>query len=146
MDSTRSLFEDLIKKLDSTNEAGLSFNEAEVLKFLRAESKKQLEIYSKLEDQLNSQNWDEALSNFLILIERINISLLFLMQPTNYSTIINSRIADIYEEYLSVISLLISSSLLKLRPNLKKIGVESINLSVSANPPSINLSMVIKSD
>lgn len=146
MEATRNLFEDLIKKVESTSEAGLSFNEAELLKFLKVESKKQLEIFDKLDNSIKSQNWSEAISNFLILVERINVSLLFLMQPTNYSSLVNSRISSLFEEYLNVVSLYISSSLLELRPNLKKIGIESITASISANPPSVNISMVIKSD
>ncbi|BAB67356.1 hypothetical protein [Sulfurisphaera tokodaii] len=146
METTRNLFEDLIKKLETISEAGLSFNEAEILKFLKAESKKQLEIFDKLENSIKLQNWNEAISNFLILVERINVSLLFLLQPTNYSTLVNSRISSLFEEYLSIISLYVSSSLLQLRPNLKKIGIESITASISSNPPSINISMVIKSE
>lgn len=144
MEATRNAYEDLIKKLENTNEAGLSFNEAEILRFLKAESKKQLDIFKKFEENIKEQKWSEALSNFLILIERINVALLFLMQPTNYSILVNSKISDLFEEYLSIISLCVSNSLLELRPNLKKIGIESITASVSANPPSINISMVVK--
>ena len=144
MERARNTFEDLIRKLENTSEAGLSFNEAEILKFLKVETKKQLDIFNKLEESIKEQKWGEALSNLLILVERINVSLLFLMQPTNYSILVSSKISSLFEEYLSVISQSISYSLLELRPNLKKIGIESITATVSANPPSINISMVVK--
>jgi len=144
MEATRNVFEDFIKKLENTNEAGLGFNEAEILRFLKAEGKKQLDIFNKLEESIKEQKWSEALSNLLILVERINVSLLFLMQPTNYSVLVSSKISSLFEEYLSIVSLYISYSLLELRPNLKKIGIESITATVSANPPSISISMVVK--
>ncbi|MBP1358206.1 MAG: hypothetical protein JZD40_06960 [Sulfolobus sp.] len=137
-------FQDLIRKLENVSEAGLGFNESEILKFLRAESKKQYEVYIRLKENIKAEKWAEALSNLLILVERINVSLLFLMQPTNYSALLNSKISDLFEEYLSIVSLYVSYSLLELRPNLKKIGIDNITASISANPPSISISMVVK--
>jgi hypothetical protein len=141
------LFDNLIKKLDELSATSLSFNENEVVKFLKAETKKQRDLLKKFEDSISSQKWDEALASFILLTQRINIIFIYIFQPANISLLTTeSKVSPYIEEYISLASLVISSGVLELRPNLKKIGVESINASISANPPSINLSMVVKSE
>jgi hypothetical protein len=140
-----TLFEGIIKRLSETSEAGLSFNEIEALKFLREETRKQAEIYKAFTDGINSKKWDLAISNFILFTQRVNMVLLYLLQPTNVSLLVGSKISNLIEEYLSTVSLSLSSSLLLLRPYLKEMGIESITASLSSNPPSLNVSMVIKS-
>ncbi|QGR19947.1 hypothetical protein [Stygiolobus azoricus] len=141
------LFDNLIKKLDELSATSLSFNENEVVKFLRAETKKQRDLLKKFEDSISSQKWDEALASFILLTQRINIIFIYIFQPANISLLTTeSKVSPYLEEYISLASLIISSGVLELRPNLKKIGVESINVSIATNPPSVNLSMVVKSE
>jgi hypothetical protein len=141
------LFDNLIKKLDELSATSLSFNENEVVKFLKAETKKQRDLLKKFEDSISSQKWDEALASFILLTQRINIIFIYIFQPANISLLTTeSKVSPYIEEYISLASLVISSGVLELRPNLKKIGVESINASITANPPSISLSMVVKSE
>ncbi|AHC50666.1 hypothetical protein SUSAZ_00755 [Sulfolobus acidocaldarius SUSAZ] len=139
-------FENLTKKLDEISEAGLSFNEAELIRFLRSEVKKQKSLLDSFNEALDSQRWEEALSSFLLFTQRVNVVFIYLFQPTHISLLTGSKISSLLEEYLSATSLSISMSLLKLRPHLKKIGVESITTSILSNPPSLNFSMVIKGE
>ena len=141
------LLDNLVKKLDEVSSTSLSFNENEALKFLKAEVKKQRELLKNFEDALAGERWAEALASFVLLAERINIIFVYIFQPSNITLLTSdSKISPYIEEYISLASLIISSGILKLRPNLKKIGVESINVSISANPPSVSLSMVVKSE
>ncbi|BCU69492.1 hypothetical protein [Stygiolobus caldivivus] len=141
------LFDNLIKKLDELSSTSLSFNENEVVKFLKTETKKQRDLLKQFEDSISAQKWDEALASFILLTQRVNIIFIYIFQPANISLLTSdSKVSPYIEEYLSLASLVISSSILELRPNLKKIGVESINASISANPPSLSVSMVVKSE
>ncbi len=106
------LFDNLIKKLDELSATSLSFNENEVVKFLKAETKKQRDLLKKFEDSISSQKWDEALASFILLTQRINIIFIYIFQPANISLLTtDSKVSPYIEEYISLASLVISSGI-----------------------------------
>jgi hypothetical protein len=138
------LLEDTKLKIESISEAGLSFHEQEIIKFLKKELNKELILIYNFNKNFDVKRWEHVISNFFQLLQRTNIIYSFIMRPEIMTTLMNSKIYDIVDEVVTILSYSVNEAIMKIKSNLKEIGIESITVNISANPPSITISMVMK--
>ncbi|MCY0882761.1 MAG: hypothetical protein OWQ50_02910, partial [Acidianus infernus] len=66
------------------------------------------------------------------------------MQPSVLSMLSNEKFSKIVQDLLDCISQIISDVVLTFKHNMKQFGLESVNVNIASNPPSISISLAIK--
>ncbi|MEM1626504.1 MAG: hypothetical protein QXV69_04380 [Sulfolobaceae archaeon] len=136
--------EELKRKVDEIPETSLSLQEQNIMKFLKRELEKELELFIQTEKNFEEKKWEGLLSNLFQILQRTNAIYWFLLRPEVSSTLVGSKIAGIIDEIVNILSYSVSEIIMKIKLNIKEIGIDSITINISATPPSITLSITMK--
>jgi hypothetical protein len=134
----------LYQEIEGLQQINLSLAEQGILSFLKEQAKKEEDLITEFEKDISEKKWDESLVSFFQLSQRTNLIFSYLVQPAVISSLSSSKIAEIAQELVDCLSITIAEAIIALKNNMKNIGIESITASLNANPPSINISMVLK--
>jgi len=137
-------FDEVYEQLNSIRENELSFNEVDTVRFVKSQIQKIKGNLSEIENASQNKRWEEMLANFLQLLEKINVINIYLMQPTSLSMLMKEKISGIIENLIASISYSVAEATLLIKENAKEIGIESINVSISGTPATINVSLSMK--
>jgi|GEM_PF-1025561 hypothetical protein len=135
----------LSKDLESLEKVSLSMPEKDVLRFIRRELGRIIEISASIDSELESKNWVGATKDFVKLAERANLLLAAMTQPAIAPTLISGNLSEKMDNIMDFLVSAITEYLFAIKSNMKEVGIESITANLSASPPAINISMVIKS-
>jgi hypothetical protein len=137
-------FDEVYEQLNSIRENELSFNEVDTVRFVKSQIQKIKGNLSEIENASHDKRWEEMLANFFQLLEKINVINIYLMQPTSLSMLMKEKISGIIENLIASISYSVAEATLLIKENAKEIGIESINVSISGTPATINVSLSMK--
>ncbi|MUN29298.1 hypothetical protein [Sulfuracidifex metallicus] len=137
-------FDEVYEQLNSIRENELSFNEVDTVRFVKSQIQKMKGNLSEIENASQDKRWEDMLANFFQLLEKINIINIYLLQPTSLSMLMKEKISGIIENLIASISYSVAEATLLIKENAKEIGIESINVSVSGTPATINVSLSMK--
>ncbi|WOE50188.1 hypothetical protein RQ359_001696 [Sulfuracidifex metallicus DSM 6482 = JCM 9184] len=137
-------FDEVYEQLNSIKENELSFNEVDTVRFVKSQIQKMKGNLSEIENASQDKRWEDMLANFFQLLEKINIINIYLLQPTSLSMLMKEKISGIIENLIASISYSVAEATLLIKENAKEIGIESINVSVSGTPATINVSLSMK--
>ncbi|MCY0849533.1 hypothetical protein [Sulfuracidifex metallicus] len=137
-------FDEVYEQLNSIRENELSFNEVDTVRFVKSQIQKIKGNISEIEKASQDKRWEEMLANFFQLLEKINVINIYLMQPTSLSMLMKEKISGVIENLIASISYSVAEATLLIKENAKEIGIESINVSVSGTPATINVSLSMK--
>ncbi|ARM75654.1 hypothetical protein [Acidianus manzaensis] len=132
------------KELDTLSESNLSVAEQGILSFLKEQVEKEENLLSEFENNINQKNYNDALTSFFQLIQRTNMMYVYVIQPSILSMLSNERISKIIQDTIDCIAQIISDIVILFKNNMKDFGLESLNININSNPPSISLSLAIK--
>ncbi|MBP1358139.1 MAG: hypothetical protein JZD40_06625 [Sulfolobus sp.] len=134
----------LSEKLNSIKEAGLSFNEIQLLKMLKIVVKKQEELLNNVKKAINGKRWSEVLGTALQLIQRCNMVMVYVMQPTIIGSINDPSLYESIDTLVETSTSCISELVTLLKHNSKDLGIESITMNLITNPLSVSVSITFK--
>ncbi|MUM64789.1 hypothetical protein D1867_05920 [Acidianus infernus] len=134
----------LREELNNLSETNLSIAEQGILQFIKEQIDKEEELVSNFDKSTSENNYDKAVSDFFQLIQRTNLMYAYIMQPSVLSMLSNEKFSKIVQDLLDCISQIISDVVLTFKHNMKQFGLESVNVNITSNPPSISISLAIK--
>jgi len=140
----KSRMENLYREIEGLQQINLSLAEQGILSFLKEEARKEEELILEFEKDISEKKWNESLVSFFQLSQRTNLIFSFLVQPAVISSFSSSKIAEIAQDLVDCLSAIIAEAVISLKNNMKNLGIESITSSLNSNPPTINISIVIK--
>jgi len=143
MNSIKHL-EELKKKIEEIPETSLSLQEQNIIKFIKRELEKELELFIKTEKNFEDKKWEGILSNLFQILQRTNAIFWFLLRPEVSSTLVGSKIVGVIDDLVNVLSYSVSEIIIRIKANMKEIGIESLTVNISATPPSITVSLTMK--
>lgn len=134
----------LREELNNLSETNLSIAEQGILQFIKEQVDKEEELVSNFDKSTSENNYDKAISDFFQLIQRTNLMYAYIMQPSVLSMLSNEKFSKIVQDLLDCISQIISDVVLIFKHNMKQFGLDSVNVNITSNPPSISISLAIK--
>jgi hypothetical protein len=134
----------LRRELNNLSETNLSIAEQGILQFIKEQVDKEEELVSNFDKSTSENNYDKAISDFFQLIQRTNLMYAYIMQPSVLSMLSNEKFSKIVQDLLDCISQIISDVVLTFKNNMKQFGLDSVNVNITSNPPSISISLAIK--
>ncbi|AWR94625.1 hypothetical protein [Acidianus brierleyi] len=141
----KTRMENLYREIEGLQQINLSLAEQGILSFLKEQARKEEDLILEFEKNISEKKWDESLISFFQLGQRTNLIFSYLVQPAVISSLSSSKIAEIAQDLVDCLSTTIAEAVISLKNNMKNIGIESITSSLNSNPPSINISLVLKS-
>lgn len=136
----------LIKQeLDKLTGIKLSVAEQGIVAFVKEQVEKEELLITEFENMISQKNFNGAFSPFFQLIQRTNLTYAYLIQPSILAMLSDERISKLILEVIDCFAQIVSDVIILLKDNLKQMGIESITVNINSNPPSINISMAIKS-
>ncbi|QKQ99676.1 hypothetical protein GWK48_04070 [Metallosphaera tengchongensis] len=136
---------ELLNNLDKIGGIGLSVAEQGIIAFSKMQLKKILESVEKFENSIKDKNWDQSIVSLIGTVEKVNILYAYLMQPSVLSSLMSSKVGEIAESSLDVLTDLMGEAITTMKRNLKEMGLETLSVSMNSSPPTFNISLSIKS-
>ncbi len=140
----KNRMENLYQEIEGLQQVNLSLAEQGILLFLKEEAKKEENLILEFEKNISEKKWDDSLVSFFQLAQRTNLIFSYLVQPAVISSLSSSKIAKIAQDLVDCLSVTIAEAVISLKNNMKSLGIESITSSLNSNPPTINVSIVLK--
>jgi hypothetical protein len=140
MEAYKKLIE-VTNKVKGMSEAGLSYNETEALKFLKQEADSLGKLAEEVNTSLSSNDTKAALTSLVKFVARVNLLGNLLLQPAVISSLGNQTIRQSLASLIESCISFALESYLEVAKKKGDLGLKSINLSLSANPIAMSLSL-----
>jgi hypothetical protein len=134
----------VLTQMEGTNRTGLSMPERELLNYVEREWKVAMRLVERANREMEAKRWFDAISAFFQLLQRANAAYSYLFQPSLLSTVNNDSVKETVNRVLGVLTDTVIGFVQELKASSKEIGLESVTLSTSAFPPTLNVSVVVK--
>jgi len=129
------------EELGKINEAGLSYNETEALRFLKQESESLVGVAEEVSKSLSNNDLKGALASLMRFVARVNLFGSLLLQPVVISSLNNVTIRRALENLIESCISFVLESYLELAKRKSELGLKTINLNLVTNPPAITISL-----
>lgn len=131
-------------ELNKINESELGINELDLLRFLKNQLSKSKSLFESFSKSIDEKRWDDVLSYTFQISQRVNSIFGYLVQPAVFSIISKSKLSENIENIIDSLAFSISEMIIVLKQNNKSLGIDTITINMSSNPPSMSISVVIK--
>ncbi|ADB85895.1 hypothetical protein [Saccharolobus islandicus] len=131
-------------ELNKINESELGINELDLLRFLKNQLSKSKSLFESFSKSIDEKRWDDVLSYTFQISQRVNSIFGYLVQPAVFSMISRSKLSENIENIIDSLAFSISEMIIVLKQNNKSLGIDTITVNMSSNPPSMSISVVIK--
>ncbi|MCH4815400.1 MAG: hypothetical protein QXY87_06775 [Saccharolobus sp.] len=131
-------------ELNKINESELGINELDLLRFLKNQLSKSKSLFESFSKSIDEKRWDDVLSYTFQISQRVNSIFGYLVQPAVFSMISRSKLSENIENIIDSLAFSISEMIIALKQNNKSLGIDTITVNMSSNPPSMSISVVIK--
>jgi hypothetical protein len=129
------------EELGKINEAGLSYNETEALRFLKQESESLVRVAEEVSKSFSNNDLKGALASLMRFVARVNLFGSLLLQPVVISSLNNVTIRRALENLIESCISFVLESYLELAKRKSELGLKTISLNLVANPPAITMSL-----
>jgi len=131
-------------ELNKINESELGINELDLLRFLKNQLSKSKSLFESFSKSIDEKRWDDVLSYTFQISQRVNSIFGYLVQPAVFSMISRSKLSENIENIIDSLAFSVSEMIIVLKQNNKSLGIDTITVNMSSNPPSMSISVVIK--
>ncbi|QGA53447.1 hypothetical protein GFS03_02010 [Sulfolobus sp. E5-1-F] len=133
-----------LAELNKINESELGINELDLLRFLKNQLSKSKSLFEYFSKSIDEKRWDDVLSYTFQISQRVNSIFGYLVQPAVFSIVSRSKLSENIENIIDSLAFSISEMIIALKQNNKSLGIDTITVNMSSNPPSMSISVVIK--